>query len=693
MKRQPRIINSLRRHDRQERIIQSRCATITATWNEKDDTAEIAILDTIGKDPWEEGGYTEKDFRNALADIPKSKNLHVLINSRGGDVFEGFGIKNAIAEWPNKVTASITGVAASTASWMILDADEIRAPRASQMFVHDAMAIGVGNAEDMRQLADKLDKTSDQIAGFYAAKNGKSVKEMRKMMRNDTLMTGAEAKEMGLVDVLTDEKPVRNFLEDELAGMRNRLASFKNSAPTQGADQTKNQPPQNIMNKQEMIALLNKWGVTIPDNATDQQLKDLVAAGKPAAPATPPPAPAPATPAPMNLDADRLAKLEKKLEAQRIENLTRQFNEICATRPGVDREDWLPKVLADDTDATLNLLRKFPETPEPLNIGGNRIISMGNPVIEAFNKLQPGLGRREFLRENYDGLRNAMRSFNPKNINTIDSALVTHFLADGLVVVAQNRLAMLNLFSRDFGVDALKPRATVQVRKALTAATGQQNATNFESGDSVLDNIAVTVNQESLSFHVSNSDLNSGTRLEHLSEINSEAFANQISDLVTAIMTVANYGAALVVGQAANFDPDDLSPILAVAKNYRQKNLALDGGHLAYITPKLTTEVDYRNNGSFGFDKIAEQNRWTNAAANAVGFVCGPDAIGVASGMSVDLPAGEFLSLQTVTLKNGLTVRIAVWFSRAGRVMWAAYDVMFGAAAGDTTQGEVLVTA
>jgi len=39
-----------------------------------------------------------------------------------------------------------------------------------------------------------------------------------------------------------------------------------------------------------------------------------------------------------------------------------------------------------------------------------------------------------------------------------------------------------------------------------------------------------------------------------------------------------------------------------------------------------------------------------------------------------------------------LSVVVHVWVSRATRTMWASYDVMFGAAAGDTTQAELLVT-
>ena len=70
-----------------------------------------------------------------------------------------------------------------------------------------------------------------------------------------------------------------------------------------------------------------------------------------------------------------------------------------------------------------------------------------------------------------------------------------------------------------------------------------------------------------------------------------------------------------------------------------------------------------------------------------MGVVCAPSALAVASGVPLELPPGEFLELSSVSLESlGLTVQIASWFSRAGRVWWSSFDVMFGAAKGDTTQ-------
>ena len=96
---------------------------------------------------------------------------------------------------------------------------------------------------------------------------------------------------------------------------------------------------------------------------------------------------------------------------------------------------------------------------------------------------------------------------------------------------------------------------------------------------------------------------------------------------------------------------------------------------------------------AFGFDGIYTQNRWTGATSATVGFVCDTTAIAVASGLGLALPANQFIATETTTLKNGLTVMTRVWFNTATRTTWAAHDLMFGAAVGDGTAGEMLSSA
>ena len=266
------------------RIINFEGGRLEVRWNEAEEEqpVEVMLYDTIGGDPWGGKGVTAEGFRNGLKDVPRTRDLHLRVNSHGGDVHEGMAIKTCLDEWPKRVVATIDGVAASTASWIPMGCDEVRASKDSQMFIHDAIACGFGNAEDLRKTADALDKTSDQIAGMYAAKSGKGQRTMRQLMRDETLLTGQEAKDLGLVDTVLEDKAVYNFTPGDLRKMKEKLrANQQNSAvakplPADAGGGGASHINTEVMNKAQIIALLGEHGVTMADEATDQQLQDAL---------------------------------------------------------------------------------------------------------------------------------------------------------------------------------------------------------------------------------------------------------------------------------------------------------------------------------------------------------------------------------------------------------------------------------
>src|SRR5690606_32155995 len=62
--------------------------------------ATISILDVIGEDPWSGGGVTSKRIAAALRLIGDGQ-VHVDINSPGGDFFEGVAIYNLLRAQSN----------------------------------------------------------------------------------------------------------------------------------------------------------------------------------------------------------------------------------------------------------------------------------------------------------------------------------------------------------------------------------------------------------------------------------------------------------------------------------------------------------------------------------------------------------------------------------------------------------------
>lgn len=202
--------------------------TITAK-ADKPETAEISIYDEIGM--W---GVTAAAFIADLKKIGDVKNILLTVNSPGGSVFDGLAIYNALSAVRNKgvnITAKVMGIAASAASFIVMAANKVEMPENAMMMVHYASGLAWGNAEDMRETADILDKIDASLVGIYAARTGKDEAAVRELLKAETYMTAAEAKEHGFADAVTENvKATASFEIDRLPA--NVQALFKQGQGT-----------------------------------------------------------------------------------------------------------------------------------------------------------------------------------------------------------------------------------------------------------------------------------------------------------------------------------------------------------------------------------------------------------------------------------------------------------------------------
>jgi len=158
------------------------------------DEAELFLYDEIGG--W---GTLAEDFIAELKTITAPK-LRVRMSSPGGSVFEGIALANALRTHPAEVTVQVDGIAASIASVIAMAGDRVVVQPQAMIMCHDASGMCLGDAQDMQDMADLLDKISGNIADAYAAKAGGTREEWRELMRAETWYTAEEAVEAGLAD-------------------------------------------------------------------------------------------------------------------------------------------------------------------------------------------------------------------------------------------------------------------------------------------------------------------------------------------------------------------------------------------------------------------------------------------------------------------------------------------------------------
>lgn len=167
---------------------------------QSDGEAVIDIFDSIGY--W---GINAQDFIRDLKQLgDQISQIRVRINSDGGEVFDGIAIYNALKNHRANVTVEVYGLAASIASIIAMAGDKVIMPANTFLFIHDPLAVVIGDAAEMRDMADSLDKIAGALQSTYMIKTGKSAEEVQTWMNGDTWFTAAEALDAGLADEVID---------------------------------------------------------------------------------------------------------------------------------------------------------------------------------------------------------------------------------------------------------------------------------------------------------------------------------------------------------------------------------------------------------------------------------------------------------------------------------------------------------
>lgn len=182
--------------------------------NATGDEAVVRIYDEI----WFLG-VNAQDFASDLDQITAPK-MRVEINSPGGDVWDGIAIYNALRNHPAEVTTRVDGIAASIASVIAQAGDRRVMMGGSQMMIHNAWGLTVGDHNDHEDMARVLAHQDSVIAQIYASRSGGDVDAFRALMEAETWMTAEAAVEAGLADEVY-EPPVaaRTSLAEQITAL------------------------------------------------------------------------------------------------------------------------------------------------------------------------------------------------------------------------------------------------------------------------------------------------------------------------------------------------------------------------------------------------------------------------------------------------------------------------------------------
>jgi ATP-dependent protease ClpP protease subunit len=166
---------------------------------EAGNTATIRIFGDIG-DSWFGDSVSAASFAKDLDEIGPVGTLNLHVNSPGGDMFDGVAIFNTLRGHQARKVVHIDGLAASAASVIAMAGDEIVMGTGTQLMIHNAWAMVMGDSEDMRKQAAVMDGLNESMAGIYADRAGGETSTWRAAMNEETWYLPEEAVAAGLAD-------------------------------------------------------------------------------------------------------------------------------------------------------------------------------------------------------------------------------------------------------------------------------------------------------------------------------------------------------------------------------------------------------------------------------------------------------------------------------------------------------------
>ncbi|WP_082918436.1 ClpP-like prohead protease/major capsid protein fusion protein [Proteus hauseri] len=190
----------------------------------EDQTADIYIYDEIGG--W---GISARRFTEDLLSMGNLSHINLHIHSPGGEVFDGIAIYNQLKNHSATITVYIDGLAASMASVIAMVGDTVIMPKNAMMMIHKPWGVSWGDANDMREYADLLDKLENVLIPAYVAKTGKTTEEITAMLEQETWLDGDECVEHGFADkVIEPVKAMASLTSKRIEEFSSMPSAIKN---------------------------------------------------------------------------------------------------------------------------------------------------------------------------------------------------------------------------------------------------------------------------------------------------------------------------------------------------------------------------------------------------------------------------------------------------------------------------------
>lgn len=143
-----------------------------------------------------------------LDSADRNRDIQIYVNSPGGSVYAGLGIYDTMQYVEPNVATCCVGIAASMAAVLLCAGEKGKrsALKHSRVMIHQPMGGAQGQVSEIEITYKEITKLKKELYDIISIHSGQPYEKVEKDSDRDYWMTGAEAKEYGMIDEVLTKK-------------------------------------------------------------------------------------------------------------------------------------------------------------------------------------------------------------------------------------------------------------------------------------------------------------------------------------------------------------------------------------------------------------------------------------------------------------------------------------------------------
>jgi ATP-dependent protease ClpP protease subunit len=179
---------------------------------------------------WGELGTLSK-IKNELSkeSLTAEDELHVIINTYGGEIFEAISIRDYFNSLPCKKSVTVSGICASAGTEILLafEKNHRNITKGSFVMFHPAVSVACGNRHDMQKVVSLLEKLDDEFLANYRKNIIVDVPNLEDLIKNEWWLNADDFVKHFGGNLIESKKEITNKVKINNTIFKETMAKFE----------------------------------------------------------------------------------------------------------------------------------------------------------------------------------------------------------------------------------------------------------------------------------------------------------------------------------------------------------------------------------------------------------------------------------------------------------------------------------